>query len=111
MQAQLGRHAHDFLRFQLTGVQIEMPLPLLARKEALAEILKSQPVSSAVRYSDHWIGEGDRLYQEACRSGLEGVISKRTDQPYRPGRGRDWLKTKCIKSGTKINCPAEVAAP
>lgn len=34
--------------------------------------------------------------QQACRFALEGVVSKRRDRPYRPGRSRDWLKTKCL---------------
>lgn len=73
-------------------------LPLLARKEALTEILSVKTGSSPLRYSEHWPGEGERLYQEACRAGFEGVISKLADQPYRPGRSRDWLKTKCVQN-------------
>jgi bifunctional non-homologous end joining protein LigD len=75
-----------------------MQLPLLTRKETLAEILKAKSSTSAIRYSEHWLGQGDRLYDEACRSGLEGVISKRADQPYRSGRSRDWVKTKCVQN-------------
>jgi bifunctional non-homologous end joining protein LigD len=75
-----------------------MQLPLLTRKETLAEILKAKSSTSAIRYSEHWLGQGERLYDEACRSGLEGVISKRADQPYRSGRGRDWVKTKCVQN-------------
>jgi ATP-dependent DNA ligase len=33
------------------------------------------------------------LFEAVCRSGLEGVVAKRPDDPYRPGR-RDWVKTK-----------------
>ncbi len=51
-----------------------MQLPLLTRKETLAEILKAKSSTSAIRYSEHWLGQGERLYDEACRSGLEGVI-------------------------------------
>jgi bifunctional non-homologous end joining protein LigD len=35
------------------------------------------------------------VLRNACQHGLEGIISKRRDCPYRSGRGRDWLKTKC----------------
>lgn len=72
--------------------------PLLARKETLADVMKEMSDTSTMRYSDHWLGEGMRLYQEACRSGLEGIISKRSEQPYRSGRGRDWIKTKCVQN-------------
>ena len=35
--------------------------------------------------------------QKACRLGLEGILSKRKDQPYRSGRVKDWFKTKCTE--------------
>ena len=103
LQNSLSTHATENLVFyvfdllHLNGNDL-MQLPLLTRKEILVEILKSKSSSSAIRYSEHWLGEGDRLYDEACRSGLEGVISKRADQPYKPGRGRDWVKTKCVQN-------------
>jgi bifunctional non-homologous end joining protein LigD len=103
LQNSLSTHATENLAFyvfdllHLNGNDL-MQLPLLTRKEILIEILKSKSSSSAIRYSEHWLGEGDRLYDEACRSGLEGVISKRADQPYKPGRGRDWVKTKCVQN-------------
>jgi len=50
---------------------------------------------------DHWqtprhhVGEGDALLEAASRQGLEGVVAKRLDSPYRPGhRGRDWVKVR-----------------
>ncbi len=41
--------------------------------------------------------DGDDFFRQACSFALEGVISKRGDQPYRPGRGKDWLKVKCLR--------------
>ena len=38
---------------------------------------------------------GTTLLHHACKMGLEGIISKRADAPYRSGRGREWIKTKC----------------
>jgi bifunctional non-homologous end joining protein LigD len=70
--------------------------PLLARKEILARILAKAP--DAIRFSDHIVSRGEALYREACRLGLEGVISKRKDAPYRPGRSSAWVKTKCHAS-------------
>jgi bifunctional non-homologous end joining protein LigD len=75
--------------------------PLRLRKELLKKILSQASASetvTAVRYSDHWADRGEELYRESCRMGLEGIVAKRADQPYRPGRGRDWLKVKCLKS-------------
>jgi bifunctional non-homologous end joining protein LigD len=78
-----------------------IPTPLLARKERLKTIIASSGSSQsagALRYSEHWIGEGEALFEKACAMGLEGIISKRKDQPYRSGRSKDWLKIKCVKS-------------
>ncbi|MDO9412389.1 MAG: DNA ligase D [Pseudolabrys sp.] len=69
--------------------------PLLERKEALAALIKSAPEGGALRFSE-WLDEtGSVLLKHACRMHLEGIISKRSDTPYRSGRGHDWLKTKC----------------
>jgi ATP-dependent DNA ligase len=38
---------------------------------------------------------GTALFEECVRRGLEGVVAKRADAPYRAGRTGDWLKTKC----------------
>ena len=51
----------------------------------------------AIRYSTHVVGQGEEFFRQACRLSLEGVVSKRRDRPYEPGRGRSWLKVKCIQ--------------
>ncbi|HEY1261277.1 MAG TPA: DNA ligase D [Stellaceae bacterium] len=68
--------------------------PLEDRKAALAGIV---PPDSAgmVRYSDHQAGDGPAFFAEACRFGIEGIVSKRRDKPYRPGRNDNWRKIKC----------------
>lgn len=70
--------------------------PLLHRKEALAGVLSGN-TSPVIRFSDHVQGAGDAFYRQACSFALEGVISKRADMPYRSGRGKEWLKVKCLK--------------
>jgi bifunctional non-homologous end joining protein LigD len=69
--------------------------PLLERKAALAKLLRKPP--HAIRYSDHVVGRGAEMFAAACERGLEGIISKRADAPYTPGRGASWVKTKCKK--------------
>lgn len=69
-------------------------LPLEERKTMLRRLVRRGGV---VRYSDHVVGSGARVFAEACRLGLEGIISKRRDGPYAGGRGRDWQKTKCVR--------------
>jgi bifunctional non-homologous end joining protein LigD len=63
------------------------------RKSALAGLL-SPDGEGMLRYSDHQIGQGPDFLGQACSFGLEGIISKRRDEPYHPGR-RSWLKVKC----------------
>ncbi len=48
-----------------------------------------------LRYSDHQEGDTARMREAACKMKLEGIICKKADAPYRPGRGHDWLKLKC----------------
>lgn len=67
-------------------------LPLEQRKGKLAKLCKG-----IVRYSDHVIGDGRAAFANACKLGIEGIVSKRRDQPYAPGRGKSWLKIKCIQ--------------
>ena len=91
--SQLAYFAFDLLH--LDGRDLR-GAPLESRKRILEKLLPAE-ARGALRYSHHWIGEGDALYRECCRRGLEGIISKRRDQPYRPDRGRDWLKIKCMR--------------
>jgi len=70
-------------------------LPLIERKEALAEIIRNAPKSTPLRFSESIAERGPVLLRHACELGLEGIISKRGDAPYRSGRGHDWVKTKC----------------
>ena len=68
------------------------------RKSALAAVLKSaSETAGPLRYSDHVVGHGPDFFAQACRLGLEGIISKRRDAPYRGTRSRAWLKIKCVK--------------
>ncbi len=69
-------------------------VPLRARKELLADVLSWRPPLRLVAYVE---GAGERLYAEACAAGWEGVIAKRADSRYTPGRSRDWLKLKCVR--------------
>ena len=67
--------------------------PLLARKEKLEHLLEGS--EGVIRYSEHFVEAGATMLSHVCRLGLEGVISKRVDAPYRSGRGGDWIKSKC----------------
>lgn len=74
------------------------PVPLESRKAALQSFLaRVARAEGPIRYSDHMIGRGAEFFDEACRLGLEGLVSKTRTSVYRSGRSKDWLKTKCLK--------------
>ncbi len=79
----------------LDGLDLR-PAALEERKKALRRVLGR--ARDPLRYSDHVQGEGPAFHRRACKLGLEGIVSKRRESPYRSGRGRDWLKVKCGKS-------------
>jgi bifunctional non-homologous end joining protein LigD len=83
----------DLLRLNGDNLQA---LPLLDRKTRLKKLVGARK-TGVIRYSDHIQGNGDAFFAEACRAGLEGIVSKRRDEPYRAGRHGGWLKTKCVQ--------------
>ena len=69
-------------------------LPLSQRKTKLARLLaRRQP--DGIFAAPYEQGEiGPELFKAACNMGLEGLVSKRADRPYRAGRSKDWVKIK-----------------
>ncbi len=66
-------------------------LPLLKRKEILRKVL---PQTGPLRYSEHFEKNGEALYEQVVNLGLEGIVAKKADSPYRDGRSGDWLKIR-----------------
>ncbi len=67
--------------------------PLVERRARLTGTIRS---SSALQHTEAWRDDSQRRFDEACRSGWEGLIAKRADAPYVAGRSKDWLKLKCV---------------
>jgi bifunctional non-homologous end joining protein LigD len=55
-----------------------------------------------IRFNEHIEGDGATVFRHACKLGLEGIVSKRKDSPYRSGRSPDWLKMKSATSLVKF---------
>ena len=66
-------------------------LPLVKRKEVLQQVL---PQTGPLRYSEHFPKNGEALYEQVMKLGLEGIMAKKADSPYRNGRSGDWLKIR-----------------
>lgn len=70
--------------------------PLSERKSLLARMLAPGDVVRPIEYA---VGGGEAFYAAATRLGLEGVVAKRLDSIYEPGRrGNAWLKIKATQS-------------
>jgi bifunctional non-homologous end joining protein LigD len=71
------------------------PLPLIARKTLLESFV---PKVGAIRYLDHIETKGEAFHKQVSSMGLEGVIAKNAEQPYRAGRSSHWLKIKADRT-------------
>ncbi len=68
--------------------------PLRVRKERLEALLAKAP--AGLQYSEHHLASGVTFYRHACKLGIEGIVSKRLDCPYKPGDRGTWRKIKCL---------------
>jgi bifunctional non-homologous end joining protein LigD len=72
-------------------------LPLIERKRQLIKLVGRARWHS-IQYSAHLKGNGASVLHHACRLGMEGIVSKRTDAPYRSGPSKVWLKSENLAS-------------
>ena len=76
-------------------------LPLAERKTRLEALLRARGVSNRLHYVAHLESSAQAVYASACKMGLEGIVSKRLDAPYRSGRSGSWTKAKC-RAGQEV---------
>jgi bifunctional non-homologous end joining protein LigD len=82
-------YAFDLL--ELDGDDLR-DMPLEDRKKRLARLLGKRQIGIVL--SAHTGDDGAAIFQQACKLGLEGIVSKRLSAPYRSGPSRDWIKVK-----------------
>lgn len=98
LQADLSEGRSDRFRFyvfdllHLDGYDLR-DVALITRKELLEKIIGGD--NAIISYSGHFEENGALVLQHACRLSLEGVVSKLRDAPYRSGRNKNWVKSKC----------------
>jgi bifunctional non-homologous end joining protein LigD len=85
-------YVFDLLAFEGYDVR---PLPLAKRKAILAKLL---PRAGALRFSEHFETKGEELYEHVVQMGLEGIMAKKADSPYRGGRSANWLKIRADRT-------------
>src|ERR1700743_511944 len=81
--------------FTVDGVDLRRRT-LLERKEALRAVIPGK--HPQLHFSEHFKGASMDVLAQACRMGLEGIISKRADAIHRSSRTEPWLKEKCINN-------------
>ncbi|HEY5237642.1 MAG TPA: DNA ligase D [Rhizomicrobium sp.] len=86
-----------FFVFDLLALENEdlRSAPLSERKARLQRLLAGRKSAAQIRYMEHFTTGGDAILKSACRMSLEGIVSKRLDDPYRSGRTKSWIKSKC----------------
>jgi bifunctional non-homologous end joining protein LigD len=71
-------------------------VPLEQRKALLSQVVP-QSDKGRLQYVDHMLGNGPEFFEQTGRLGLEGIVSKRRDKPYRSDRSSEWLKSKHLQ--------------
>jgi bifunctional non-homologous end joining protein LigD len=74
-------------------------LPQIERKQLLLDLLGENDIELPVLFSEHLVGDGQKMFEHATKLNWEGIISKRADAPYRSERTENWLKIKAIHKG------------
>jgi bifunctional non-homologous end joining protein LigD len=93
-----SRRHNDEVQFYAFDILVDggddlRKLPLHLRKNNLARLLARRV--DGIFLSDFEQGEiGPDLFRHACLMGLEGLVSKRRESTYRPGRSPNWIKVK-----------------
>jgi bifunctional non-homologous end joining protein LigD len=91
-------YAFDLLADDGVDIRYET---LQVRKLWLGKLLKRS--SGGILLNDHEAGEiGPALFRQACKMGLEGIVSKRRDRSYKAGPCKDWIKVKNPKSPAMV---------
>lgn len=88
-------YAFDLLYLDGRDLRI---LPLSERRRLLEPIVAER--EGAIRFSEEVPADGEEFFRVACELGLEGIMAKRRDKPYRSGRRPEWLKIKCVRRDT-----------
>ena len=91
------RRGHEVVLFAFDLIEHDgsdlRDLPLIERKRQLKKLL-GRAKRRSIQFVEHLTGDGPTVFEHVCRMGLEGIVSKRTDAPYRSGPSKVWLKSE-----------------
>jgi bifunctional non-homologous end joining protein LigD len=94
------RHGEDAVLIAFDLIELEgedlRRTPLEQRKRKLAKLVRGP--HPGIVLNEVFEGDGDVLFEHACKLGCEGIVSKRIGSPYRSGRSPHWVKVKNPKA-------------
>jgi len=72
-------------------------LPQIERKQLLLDLLGENDIELPVLFSEHLVGDAQKMFEHAAKLNWEGIICKRADAPYKSERGEAWVKVKTVQ--------------
>jgi len=105
LQSSLRQQPHNILLYafdlmHLDGIDLRQQT--LSERRAQLEHLVLADAESRIQFSEEFDGDDDALFQACSGRELEGIVSKHVLAPYRSGRSKTWLKTKCFTESTFV---------
>ena len=91
-------YAFDLLHLDGTDLRQQT----LLERRALLKALIGNDADNRIQFSDEFDGDGHALFKACAERALEGIVSKHALAPYRSGRSKTWLKTKCFTQSTFV---------
>jgi len=88
--------------------------PIEMRKAGLIQLLRRRSVPRktveqphpGIALNQHYVGDGEIVFAQACKLGCEGIVSKRLGSAYRSGRSKHWVKVK-NPAALAVRCEGE----
>ena len=94
------RHGKDAVLIAFDLIELEgedlRRTPIEQRKRKLGKLVRGP--HPGIVLNEVFEGDGDVLFEHACKLGCEGIVSKRLGSPYRSGRSPHWVKVKNPKA-------------
>jgi len=101
----IRRHPHSIILYAFDLLHIDgkdLRQETLSQRRAVLKNLIGDDAHSRIQFSDEFDGDGAALFKACAEQELEGIVSKHSLAPYRSGRSKTWLKTKCFTESTFV---------
>jgi bifunctional non-homologous end joining protein LigD len=105
LQSAMRRQPHSIILYAFDLLHLDdkdFRQTALSERRAMLKALVGNGAESRIQFSEEFDGDGAALFNVCAEGGLEGIVSKHALAPYRSGRSRTWLKTKCFTESTFV---------